>query len=84
MAEKPYPMIRRKGFEYYTNGAVEGSEVFGEFEIWKDDDKVHEGRVNESSGRMDRAIARFPSTVNRPLNNPATNEESVAPSRDPL
>jgi len=55
MAEKPYPMIRRKGFEYYANGAVEGSEVFGEFEIRKDDDKVHEGRVNESSGRMDRA-----------------------------
>ena len=56
MAEKPYPMIGRKGFEYYTNGAVKGSEVFGEFEIWKDDEKVHEGRVNESSGRMDRAI----------------------------
>ena len=47
MAEKPYPMIRRKGFEYYTNGAVEGAGFFGVFEIWKDDEKVHEVKTDE-------------------------------------
>ncbi len=48
MAEKPYPMIGRKGFEYYTNGAVEGAGFFGVFEIWKDDEKVLEDKTNES------------------------------------
>ena len=48
MAEKPYPMIKRNGFEYYTNGAVEGAGFLGVFEIWKDDEKVREDKTNES------------------------------------
>ena len=56
MSEKPNQMFRYKDFEYYKTGTVEGSKSFGKFEIWKDDEKVHEGIVNESSGRLDYAM----------------------------
>ena len=54
--EKPGTQpIRYKGFEIYRVGAVEGDTAYGEFEVWKGDEKLHEGRVDEPSGRMDKA-----------------------------
>ena len=48
--------IRYKGFEIYLTGIAEGETAYGEFEIWKGSEKLHQGRVDEPSGRMDRAM----------------------------
>ena len=56
MAEKPHHLFKYKGFEYTQNGVVVGSVFYGEFEIWKDDEKVHEGRVDESSDSLANAM----------------------------
>ncbi len=56
MAEKPHHLIKYRGFEYTQNGIAEASVFYGEFQIWKDDEKVHEGKVDEPSDRLDYAM----------------------------
>ena len=54
--EKPgMAPVKYKGYEIFVSATLEGSASYGEFQIWKGDEKVNAGKVSFSNRHDDSA-----------------------------